>query len=103
MQNVLALCISEIQNQDSYLVFAKGKARAQSITAAQLTHRDLVSVSNLSTCLSPQWQDQALSSEPKHINHQRPVSPHSLACSGCAKVDCLSWAREEFNDFALSK
>lgn len=70
-------------------MFAKGKECAQSITAAQLMHGDLVSVSNLTTCLRPQWQDQAISSEPKHINHQRPMSPHSLVFSGCAKVDCL--------------
>jgi len=62
-------------------VFAKGKECAQSITAAQLMHGDLVSVSNLTTCLSPQWQDQAISSEPKHINHQRPMSLHSLLLS----------------------
>lgn len=79
-------------SQDSYLVFAKGKEGTQSTTAAQLMHRNWASVSNLTTWLSPQWQDQAISSEPKHINHQRPVSPRFPAFSGCAKVD-----------FALSK
>lgn len=79
-------------SQGSHLMLAKGKEGTWSITAAQLMHRDWASVSNLTTRLSPQGQDQAISSEPKHINHQRPVSPHSPVFSGCAKVD-----------FALSK